>query len=336
MRTRLLAAIRDNAVAAWDWLWLRISPIGLAFVILLLMGIGVLIHMQWPHRARGAVRATQAERAGAARVTPASLAEAVKREPRPSPSLGQPKDSGAPAPLVSHVAPSDAKPKPRSQSEQAPRAEASVLKSLSCKWPPPVAPPIAQDAGPPQSPSSSVGPSAATARSERKAGPSQETRSRTAASPKARPVQPTPAPAPYRPSAAPRLTQAHSTRTTAPRVTTPNVPATGSVRVGHSMFGMVVDDTTLAYAARFHQPYMLGAVVLAAEQDGPGARAGLRVGDLIVSAHGSSVQSAVGLWYAVAQGGLRTPAPVRFLRQGALSQCVLRLPSLCYARRGPR
>lgn len=87
-------------------------------------------------------------------------------------------------------------------------------------------------------------------------------------------------------------------------------------RVVRPWIGARTQDVTAAIAASLGQPRPSGAIVRQVYEDGPTDRAGLRVGDVILSVNGRGIDDRAGLQFRIATLRLGSKAELSVLRQG--------------------
>jgi len=87
-------------------------------------------------------------------------------------------------------------------------------------------------------------------------------------------------------------------------------------KIEHARIGVGISDVTPENAEFFHMKEAIGAVISQVEPDSPGAKAGLRVGDVVTQFNGKKVDDAGQLQAAVAQERPGTKVQLSILRDG--------------------
>ena len=87
-------------------------------------------------------------------------------------------------------------------------------------------------------------------------------------------------------------------------------------KVTHGYMGIGISDVTPDNSKFFHMDNAVGAVVTQVESDSPGAKAGLKVGDVITQIDGREVSDAGGLQVVVGQKNPGTTIHLQVMRDG--------------------
>ncbi|HEX7287325.1 MAG TPA: Do family serine endopeptidase [Candidatus Angelobacter sp.] len=87
-------------------------------------------------------------------------------------------------------------------------------------------------------------------------------------------------------------------------------------KIEHARIGVGISDVTPENAEFFHMKEAIGAVISQVEPDSPGAKAGLKVGDVVTQFNGKKVDDAGQLQAAVAQERPGTRVQLNILRDG--------------------
>src|SRR5262249_53184841 len=110
-------------------------------------------------------------------------------------------------------------------------------------------------------------------------------------------------------------------------------------KVVRGFLGVGIQDLTPGLARALGIRANQGAVVASVNEGGPGAKAGLKPGDVVVSLNGKPVESAAALSRAVALQAPGQTARLEVLREGKRQQVEAQLgtkPPSAQARRGER
>lgn len=101
------------------------------------------------------------------------------------------------------------------------------------------------------------------------------------------------------------------------------IVATGSVTRGY--IGVEPQDVTPELAEAFKLPRKDGAIVAAVMRNGPAARAGVRVGDILIDVDGQNVTNTATMLNVIAQLKPGTTATFRFVREGNTVEIPIRV-----------
>ena len=93
-------------------------------------------------------------------------------------------------------------------------------------------------------------------------------------------------------------------------------------KVSHGYIGIGINDVTPEEAKFFHVNDASGAVVTQVEPNSPGAKAGLKVGDVITELNGKTVSDAGALQVEVGEKQPGTTLHLKALRDGKLRRCA--------------
>jgi serine protease Do len=99
-------------------------------------------------------------------------------------------------------------------------------------------------------------------------------------------------------------------------------------KVSHGFIGIGISDVTPDEAQFFHVNNASGAVVTQIEPDSPGAKAGLKVGDIITELNGKSVSDAGELQVEVGESQPGTTLHLKALRDGKTVEMPVTLESM--------
>jgi len=87
-------------------------------------------------------------------------------------------------------------------------------------------------------------------------------------------------------------------------------------KVEHSRVGVVIEDVTPENATFFHLEKASGALVSQVEPDSPGAKAGLKVGDIVIGVDGKKAEDAGQLQLAISMRRPGTKVNLEIMRDG--------------------
>ena len=99
-------------------------------------------------------------------------------------------------------------------------------------------------------------------------------------------------------------------------------------KVEHAYMGVGIEDVTPENAKFFHLDKTTGAIITEVDPDTPGARAGLKTGDVIVSIDGKSVESAGQLQVLVGEQQPGTKVQLTVIRNGRQMQVPVTLGTM--------
>ena len=99
-------------------------------------------------------------------------------------------------------------------------------------------------------------------------------------------------------------------------------------KVEHAYMGVSITDVTPENAKFFHLTNAIGALISQVEPDTPGAKAGLKVGDVITQVNGKSVESAGQLQVLVGENQPGTKIELTVFRNGQTIQVPVTLESM--------
>jgi len=105
-------------------------------------------------------------------------------------------------------------------------------------------------------------------------------------------------------------------------------------KVSHGYIGIGISDVTPDEAQFFHVNNASGALITQVEPDSPGAKAGLKVGDIITELNGKTVNDAGELQVVVGQSQPGTTLRLKALRDGKSEDLPVTLESMNKADRG--